>query len=68
MIVVIPPGGAPDSGAVRLPLALADHSQVPFWDLSSGLPKDAISYTDAIHMTPESATLIMKMLSVELSH
>lgn len=67
MIVVIPPGGAPDSGAVRLPLALADHAQVPFWDLSSGLPMDAISYTDAIHMSPASATLIMKMLSLELS-
>ncbi len=62
LITLLPPGGKSDSVHVRLPVALAIESGVPFWDLVSGLPPDSIRFTDGVHMDPQSAATVMTLL------
>ena len=71
VLVMLPPGFKPGlmPGTVQrdLPLALAARSGVLWWDLTEGLPKDAVAYTDGLHLDAESAAKVMAriMLGVE---
>lgn len=66
LLVMMPPGPRPDlmPGTVLgdLPVALASRSGVLYWDLNEGLPKEAVAYTDGLHLDAESAGKVMAQI------
>lgn len=61
-IVVLPPGADPASTQRTLPEELARRSGVPYWDLASAIGKDAVRYTDGVHMDPPSAAAALRTI------
>ena len=66
LLVMIPPGAKeglmPGTVLGDLPVALASRSGVLWWDLTEGLPKDAVAYTDGLHLDAESAGKVMAQI------
>lgn len=66
LLVMMPPGAKEDlmPGTVLedLPVALASRSGVLWWDLNEGLPKDAVAYTDGLHLDADSAGKVMAQI------
>lgn len=62
LLVMIPPGAKADSSQMRIPLALAAKSGIPWWDLTAGLPPDAVDYSDGLHLDAASAQKVMLTL------
>lgn len=61
-IVILPPGVKDPSRALEVAEALAMRAGVRFWNLSEGLPDDAIRLTDSVHMDRLSATKSLRTL------
>jgi hypothetical protein len=61
-IVVLPPGGEASSTQRTLPAELARRSGVPFWDLAPAIDKNAVRYTDGVHMDPPSAAAALRTM------
>ena len=66
LLVMLPPGAKeglmPGTVLGDLPVALASRSGVLWWDLNEGLPKDALGYTDGLHLDAESAGKVMAQI------
>lgn len=66
VLVILPPGAAPDSLNIRIPKALSERAAVPLLDLTDGLPKGAVRYTDGVHMAPASAAAALRTILAAL--
>ena len=62
LVAIYPPGAEQDSPNIRIPTALAYRANLPFWDLTEGLPPTAVRYTDGVHMAPESAAITLQTM------
>ena len=62
LLVMIPPGAEADSSQMRIPLAVAAKSGIPWWDLTAGLPPDSVDYSDGLHLDAASAQKVMLTL------
>jgi hypothetical protein len=43
-------------------MAVASSSSVLWWDLTEGLPENAVGYTDGLHLDAESAGKVMTQI------
>ncbi|WP_035606486.1 hypothetical protein [Haloferula sp. BvORR071] len=59
ILLVLPPGIEPGTVQGDLPAVLAKRSGVLWWDLTEGLPKDAVGFTDGLHLDTESAGKVL---------
>ncbi|MBC8127677.1 MAG: hypothetical protein H8M99_11115 [Gloeobacteraceae cyanobacterium ES-bin-144] len=66
LLVMLPPGAEADSAQVGIPKAIALKSAVPWWDLTEGLPADAVGYSDGLHLDASSAQKVMLTLMREI--
>ncbi len=66
LLVTLPPGTPQDSVQAKIPRAIAAKSGVRWWDLTEGLPKDAVSFSDGLHLDGPSAQKVMLTLMREL--
>jgi hypothetical protein len=62
LIIIYPPKIAVEANQYRLALAVAAAAEIPFWDLAHGLRPERIAFTDGVHMTPNSAALVLREL------
>jgi hypothetical protein len=62
LIVMLPPGVKDDS----LAKAIAAKSGVRWWDLNAGLSKDAVGFSDGLHLDSPSAQKVMLTLLREV--
>lgn len=61
-IVMLPSGEDPTAGNPILSEELARRSGLPYWNLAAAIPKEAVRYTDAIHMDPPSAATALRTI------
>lgn len=62
LLVMLPPGAPGNSAQTKIARGIAAKSGVRWWDLNEGLPKDAVGYTDGLHLDPTSAQKVMETL------
>lgn len=65
MLLVLPPGLEMGSREQRVADAVAIRSGVSWWDLTDGLPEDAVGFTDGIHMDTPSVGKTMATIAAE---
>ncbi len=66
LLIMIPPGADADSVQMKIPMAIAARSQVPWWDLTDGLPPDSVEFSDGLHLDAASAQKVMLTLMREV--
>ncbi|MES2660062.1 MAG: hypothetical protein V4689_15680 [Verrucomicrobiota bacterium] len=66
LLVMIPPGAETDSVQMKIPMAVATKSEVPWWDLTDGLPPGSVGFSDGLHLDAASAQKVMLTLMREV--
>lgn len=59
ILVTLPPGVKAGTMQADLPAAIARQSGVLWWDLTDGLPPDAVGFTDGLHLDASSAGKVL---------
>jgi len=66
IFIVMLPGVPKDFPRKEIAVALACKSGVPWWDLTEGLPANAVGFTDGLHLDALSAQKVMNTLRAQL--
>lgn len=66
LLVLLPPGAPLDSPQMKIALAIAARSGVPWWDLTDGLPPGSVGFSDELHLDAPSAQKVMLTLMREV--
>jgi len=64
--IVMLPGVPKDFPRKEIAVALACKSGVPWWDLTEGLPENAVAFTDGLHLDAPGAQKVMNTLRAQL--
>lgn len=68
LIVMLPPASPSGSPNWTIPMELARVSDLPVLDLTQNLLPGDVTYTDGIHMAPESATAALDAILIALDN
>jgi len=66
LLVILPSGDGSTLASRQIPMALSHAAGVPVWDLTVGLPANAVKLTDGVHMDPASAAASLRTIMREL--
>ncbi|RYD33064.1 MAG: hypothetical protein EOP87_11710 [Verrucomicrobiaceae bacterium] len=61
-LVLLPAGGKETELDLRIARAVAAKTRLPWWDMTAGIPAEAIGYTDGRHMDAAAAAAVVDAL------
>jgi len=61
-LVLLPAGGQETGLDLRIARAVAAETRLPWWDMTAGIPAEAIGYTDGRHMDAAAAAFVVDAL------